>query len=183
MKPRHFDLVISGNGPVGCTLSLYLSKLFSSKDLRKLTESSNFLILEKQKRDSAFPPDFPTRNFSLTNSNLSFLDSLFDQTHKNHFRESGNYFRGMQIWKQNCPGIVKFGQKGGYLDNHEKYQLSQTAFKPKTGRRVRNVYRPWQTPNGAPIRSGLDSFRTGIPIGNCGDSRDSPARDVESQIG
>lgn len=122
MNPRHFDLIVSGNGPVGCTLSLYLSRLFQSKDLKNLTKNSNFLILEKQKQDWAFPPNFPTRNFALTHSNTSFLESLLDEPTLDQFRLSGNHFRGMQIWKHNSPGIVQFGQqRGGYLSDLEVY--------------------------------------------------------------
>jgi 2-polyprenyl-6-methoxyphenol hydroxylase-like FAD-dependent oxidoreductase len=117
---KHFDIVISGNGPVGCIFSLHLSKLFSSKSINHLTKSFNYMILEKQKKDFAFPLDFPTRNFSLTNSNLGFLNSILDETGKKALRESGNYYRGMQIWKENEQGVINFGEnKGGYLTTNE----------------------------------------------------------------
>ena len=122
---KHFDIVISGNGPVGCIFSLYLSKLFSSKSINHLTKSFNYLILEKQKEDFSFPIDFPTRNFSLTNSNSHFLNSILDEYGQRSLRESGNYYRGMQIWKENQPGIIKFGEEsGGYLSDQEMYSSS-----------------------------------------------------------
>lgn len=121
VRSKHFDIVISGNGPVGCTFGLLAKKLFKSRDIAHLTRNFDICMLEKQKQDFSFPPGFPTRNFALTKSNLNFYEALLDGGAWGLFQEAGNYFRGMQIWKEHKKGIICFGEEnGGYLSRSEK---------------------------------------------------------------
>ena len=116
---RKFDLIISGNGAIGCSFALCLSKLLKDSPL-------NLLIIEKQKQNAKFPADFPSRNFALTNTNLRFLKKILASEDAEEFLSASNRYKGMQIWQENSNHTLQFGLEGyqhlGYFSDSE-YKL------------------------------------------------------------
>lgn len=96
------DLIISGNGAVGCTLALLLSRILPEAH-KKL------VVLEKRKIDSSFPPDFPTRNFSLTKSSIRTLLEALDEPGRKELDREITLFDGMQIWEMGSQSHLQFG--------------------------------------------------------------------------
>ena len=102
LNKNSYDLIISGNGAIGCSFALYMSYLFRENPL-------SILMLEKQTQEHKFPIDFPSRNFALTRTNRLFLERMLSKDALHDFFKKSNKFRGMQIWQEDHNHHLQFG--------------------------------------------------------------------------